>query len=145
MHSNDMEDITEASAGDIVATFGIECSSGDTFTDGSIRSVQDADSSSILTSSISSYTTGLPLYPFKKGIETCLHAYRYTMTSMNIPEPVMSLAIMPKTREASGSFSKALSRFQKEDPTFKARSRCLGDPLHSALDPAVSSLGRAKS
>ena len=41
------------------------------------------------------------------------------MTSMNIPEPVMSLAIMPKTREASGNFSKALSRFQKEDPTFK--------------------------
>ena len=41
------------------------------------------------------------------------------MTSMNIPEPVMSLAIMPKTREASGGFSKALSRFQREDPTFK--------------------------
>ena len=47
------------------------------------------------------------------------HLCRYTMTSMNIPEPVMSLAIMPKTREASGGFSKALSRFQKEDPTFK--------------------------
>ena len=31
----------------------------------------------------------------------------------------MSLAIMPKTREASGGFSKALGRFQKEDPTFK--------------------------
>ena len=52
------------------------------------------------------------------------------MTSMNIPEPVMSLAIMPKTREASGSFSKALSRFQKEDPTFKVGARhILGDPV----------------
>ncbi len=38
MHSKDMEDITEAGAGDIVAMFGIECSTGDTFTDGSVRS-----------------------------------------------------------------------------------------------------------
>lgn len=37
MHSNELEDITEASAGDIVAMFGVECASGDTFTDGSVR------------------------------------------------------------------------------------------------------------
>ena len=37
MHSKDMEDISEAGAGDIVAMFGIECSTGDTFTDGSVR------------------------------------------------------------------------------------------------------------
>ena len=37
MHASDMSDIPEASAGDIVAMFGIECSSGDTFTDGSVR------------------------------------------------------------------------------------------------------------
>ena len=41
------------------------------------------------------------------------------MLPMNVPEPVMSLAIMPKTRDASTNFSKALNRFQKEDPTFK--------------------------
>jgi elongation factor G len=31
MHSNNMEDINEGAAGDIVALFGIECASGDTF------------------------------------------------------------------------------------------------------------------
>ena len=34
MHSNELEDIAEAGAGDIVALFGVECASGDTFTDG---------------------------------------------------------------------------------------------------------------
>ena len=41
------------------------------------------------------------------------------MTSITVPEPVMSLAIAPKNRESSGAFSKALNRFTKEDPTFK--------------------------
>lgn len=37
MHASDLEDISQASAGDIVAMFGVECASGDTFTDGSVR------------------------------------------------------------------------------------------------------------
>ncbi|ONK66689.1 uncharacterized protein A4U43_C06F10950 [Asparagus officinalis] len=80
MHSNEMEDIQEAYAGQIVAVFGVDCASGDTFTDGSVR---------------------------------------YTMTSMNVPEPVMSLALSPVSKDSGGQFSKALNRFQKEDPTFR--------------------------
>ncbi|RVW15290.1 Elongation factor G, mitochondrial [Vitis vinifera] len=80
MHSNEMEDIQEAHAGQIVAVFGVDCASGDTFTDGSVR---------------------------------------YTMTSMNVPEPVMSLAISPVSKDSGGQFSKALNRFQREDPTFR--------------------------
>lgn len=37
LHSDEMEDIDEASAGDIVALFGVDCASGDTFTDGKIN------------------------------------------------------------------------------------------------------------
>jgi len=36
MHSSDMHDIEEARAGDICALFGVECASGDTFTDGEV-------------------------------------------------------------------------------------------------------------
>jgi elongation factor G len=37
MHADEMEDIAESSTGDIVALFGIDCASGDTFTSDKIR------------------------------------------------------------------------------------------------------------
>jgi len=80
MHADQMEDIENACAGNIVALFGIDCASGDTFTDGRIN---------------------------------------YAMSSMHVPDPVISLAIKPKDNKAEMNMSKALTRFTKEDPTFK--------------------------
>ena len=37
MHSNEMEDVDEVAAGDVVACFGVECASMDTFTDGGVN------------------------------------------------------------------------------------------------------------
>ena len=80
MHADQMQDIDYAQAGDIVALFGIDCASGDTFTDGEVK---------------------------------------YTMTSMYVPEPVVTLAVEPKKKEGLANFSKAINRFSKEDPTFR--------------------------
>ncbi len=81
MHSDDMEEIDEAGSGDIVALFGIDCASGDTFTSGG--------------------------------------DYNFSMTSMHVPAPVISLSITPVDNKAQDNMSKALNRFTKEDPTFK--------------------------
>ena len=80
MHSNEMEDVQEIGAGEICAVFGVECASGDTFTDGTLG---------------------------------------YSMTSMFVPEPVISLSIKPKENKDLPNFSKAMARFQREDPTFR--------------------------
>jgi elongation factor G len=47
---------------------------------------------------------------------------RLTMTSMFVPDPVISLAVVPKDNKSEINMSKALSRFTKEDPTFKVYS-----------------------
>jgi len=80
MHADTMADITQAINGDIVALFGIDCRSGDTFV-----------------------TPGL----------------NYSMSSIFVPEPVISLAVKPVDNKSSDNLAKALQRFVKEDPTFK--------------------------
>jgi len=82
MHADEMEDIQDAGAGDIVGLFGVDCASGDTFTSETIR---------------------------------------YSMTSMHVPDPVIHLSIKAKDKKAQTNIGKALQRFTKEDPTFRAR------------------------
>ena len=84
MHSDEMQDIDDTNAGDIVALFGVDCASGDTFTDGNVN---------------------------------------VAMTSMHIPEPVISLSIKPVDQKAADNMGKALGRFVREDPTFRTTSR----------------------
>ena len=62
-----------------MALFGIECASGDTFTDGSVS---------------------------------------LAMTSIKVPDPVMSVSLTPKATDQLPNFQRALQRFQREDPTF---------------------------
>ena len=53
------------------------------------------------------------------GDTFCNPAVNYSMTSMFVPNPVISLAITPVDKKASDNMAKALNRFTKEDPTFQ--------------------------
>ncbi len=69
------------------------------------------------------------------GDTFCSPDVRYTMTSMHVPEPVISLAIVPADSKAQVNMSKALQRFTKEDPTFRAYVD------HETGDTIISGMG----
>ncbi|KAH8983296.1 elongation factor G, mitochondrial [Lactarius akahatsu] len=83
MHSNEMEDIESIGPGEICAIFGVECATGDTFTDGTTN-------------------YSMPIKPV--GTET-------------------------------PNFSRALNRFQKEDPTFRVHID------HESKETIISGMG----
>jgi elongation factor G len=57
-----------------------------------------------------------------------------TMTSMYVPEPVISLAVYPKDNQSEINMSKALNRFTKEDPTFRTNVNAeTGDTIISGM------------
>ena len=43
----------------------------------------------------------------------------YAMTSMFVPEPVMSISVTPDKKSNTANFGKALAKFGKEDPTLR--------------------------
>ncbi|MBR1920295.1 MAG: elongation factor G, partial [Spirochaetales bacterium] len=53
------------------------------------------------------------------GDTFCDPRYNYSMTSMYVPNPVISLAIEPVDKKSADNMAKALNRFTKEDPTFQ--------------------------
>ena len=53
------------------------------------------------------------------GDTFCDPSLNFSMTSMFVPNPVISLAIKPVDKKAADNMAKALNRFTKEDPTFQ--------------------------
>ncbi|MCK9190282.1 MAG: elongation factor G [Sphaerochaetaceae bacterium] len=53
------------------------------------------------------------------GDTFCDPSLNYSMSSMFVPNTVISLSIEPVDKTASGNMAKALNRFTKEDPTFR--------------------------
>jgi len=97
MHSDEMEEISEAKAGEVAAMFGIDCKSMDTFSDGKMNLV---------------------------------------LSTMYVPEPVMSLSIAPKDiNKMQNNFAKALAKFTKEDPTLRVRVD------HDTKETIISGMG----
>ena len=84
MHANDREEISEATAGEIVAVVGFKhTGTGDTL---------------------------------------CDVNYPITFEGIEFTEPVISLAIEPKTKADQEKMGYALSKLAEEDPTFKIKS-----------------------
>ena len=52
------------------------------------------------------------------GDTFCHPSLNYSMTSMYVPKPVISLAVNPVDKKSADNMAKALNRFTKEDPTF---------------------------
>ncbi|MCI4445681.1 MAG: elongation factor G, partial [Candidatus Aminicenantes bacterium] len=56
---------------------------------------------------------------FASGDTICAPGLNYAMTSIYVPEPVISLAIEAVDKISADRLARALNRFTKEDPTFR--------------------------
>jgi len=84
MHANTREDVTDVSAGDIVAAVGLK-----------------------------NTTTGDTL---------CSETAPVLLESMEFPDPVIDIAIEPKTKVDQEKLGTSLARLAEEDPTFRVRT-----------------------
>lgn len=83
MHANHREDISEVSAGNVVAAVGLRVTAtGDTL---------------------------------------CDEAAPLVLESMHFPDPVISVAVEPRTRADEEKLAASLARLAEEDPTFRVR------------------------
>lgn len=69
------------------------------------------------------------------GDTLCSLGIQVSLEGMFVPEPVITLSITPKKQEDADRLSKALNRFQREDPTFRVSI----DPESSAT--LISGMG----
>ena len=72
------------------------------------------------------------------GESFCAMNSNFTMTPMHVPEPVMSLTVKPKKNDQLDNFLKALTRFQREDPTFVVKHN------HESEEIIISGMGLFK-
>ena len=56
------------------------------------------------------------------GDTICDEQHPVILESMEFPEPVIELAIEPKTKDAQGKMCEALAKLAEEDPTFRAHT-----------------------
>ena len=56
------------------------------------------------------------------GDTLCDEEHPVILESMEFPEPVIELAIEPKTKDAQGKMGEALAKLAEEDPTFRAHT-----------------------
>jgi len=84
MHANTREEVSEASAGEIVGVVGLKAT--------------------------------------KTGDTLCDENKPLILESINFPDPVISLAIEPKTKADQEKLDLALGRLAEEDPTFRIRT-----------------------
>ena len=56
------------------------------------------------------------------GDTNCDEQHPVILESMEFPEPVIELAIEPKTKDAQGKMGEALAKLAEEDPTFRAHT-----------------------